>query len=63
MSVFDSLLKAAVNVVTTPVAVMADVITMGGALTDQDQPYTASQLSDLMQNIKDAGKPNSKKGV
>jgi len=39
------LAKAAVGVVIeTPIAVVADVVTMGGALTDKDQPYTATAL-------------------
>ena len=41
----SDLAKAAVGVVIeTPIAVVADVVTMGGALTDKDQPYTATAL-------------------
>lgn len=61
MGVLDSLLKAAVNVVVTPVAVAADVITMGGAMTDAKEPYTATQLRNLMQNLEDAGNPKDRK--
>ena len=53
----ESLAKAAVAVVTVPVAVVADVVTMGGVLTDKDQPYTADAVSDLVDNLKDATKP------
>lgn len=53
----ESLAKAAVAVVTVPVAVVADVVTMGGALTDKDKPYTAKAVSDLVQNLEDAAKP------
>lgn len=55
--ILNSLAKAAVNVVTAPVAVVADVVTLGGALTDKRQPYTADVVSDLVQNLKDAGAP------
>lgn len=55
---FESLLKAACSVVTVPVSLAADVITMGGALTDQDKPYTAQALGDLVDNLKDATKPD-----
>lgn len=48
----ESTLKAAASVATVPVAVVADVVTLGGSLTDKDQPYTADACSDLMQNIK-----------
>ena len=53
----ESLAKAAAAVVTVPVAVVADVVTMGGALTDKDQPYTADAVGDLVDNLKDATKP------
>ena len=54
----ESLAKAAVGVVTLPVAVVADVITLGGALTDKDEPYTASAASDIVKNLSDATKPD-----
>lgn len=53
----ESLAKAAAAVVTVPIAVAADVVTMGGALTDKNQPYTADAVSDLVENLKDATKP------
>ena len=56
----ESLAKAAAAVVTVPVAVVADVVTLGGALTDKDQPYTADAASDLVDNLKDATKPERK---
>ena len=52
--------KAAAAVVTIPAAVVADVVTMGGVLTDKDKPYTAEAASDLMKNLKDATKPENK---
>jgi hypothetical protein len=56
----ESLVKAAASVVTVPVAVVADVVTMGGALTDKNKPYTAEAVEDLVDNLKDATKPSSK---
>lgn len=53
----ESLAKAATAVVTVPVAVVADVVTLGGALTDKDEPYTATAVSDFVQNLEDAAKP------
>lgn len=53
----ESLAKAAVGVVTVPVAVVADAVTLGGALTDKDQPYTADAVGDVVQNLKDAAAP------
>jgi hypothetical protein len=58
----ESLAKAAVAVVTVPAAVVADVVTLGGALTDKESTYTGEAVSDAMQNLKDAANPkeNSK---
>ena len=56
----ESLAKAAAAVVTVPVAVVADVVTLGGALTDKDKPYTADAVGDLVDNLKDATKPERK---
>ncbi len=54
---FGNLLKAVVGVVVeTPVALAADFVTMGGALTDKDKPYTAEALSKVVNNVKEATK-------
>jgi hypothetical protein len=53
----ESITKAALGAVTVPVGVVADVVTLGGALTDQDKPYTAQAVSDFVQNLEDASKP------
>lgn len=54
----ESLAKAAVAVVTTPVAVVADVATLGGALTDKKQPYTADACEAIVKNLQNAADPN-----
>ena len=55
--ILGKLVKAAVGLaVETPVAVVADVVTLGGSLTDQDKPYTAKALEKVMQNVEDATK-------
>ena len=54
-----SLAKAVVGVVVeTPIALVADVVTLGGSLTDRREPYTASALSDVMSNLENATKPD-----
>ncbi len=54
-----SLTKAVVGaVIETPIAVVADVVTLGGALTDQHEPYTATSVKKVMQNIEDAAEPD-----
>lgn len=55
---FSNLFKAVVGtVIETPIAVVADVITLGGSLTDKPQPYTSEALSKVVQNIEKATKP------
>jgi hypothetical protein len=57
---FGSLLKAAVGVVVkTPVALLADVATMGGAVNDKrGDPYTVDALREVFKNVSDATKPS-----
>ena len=55
--ILESLTKAAVGVVTLPVAVVADVVTLGGSLTDKDEPYTATTASHVLKNLSNAAKP------
>ena len=48
---FNNLFKAVVGVVTLPVDLVADVVTMGGLLTDRPGTYTAKKASDIVKNI------------
>lgn len=53
-----NLTKAAVGVVVeTPLAVAADVVTLGGSLTDKKEPYTATAVKKVVENIEDATDP------
>jgi len=55
-----SLGKAAVGlVVETPIAVVADVVTMGGVLTDKKEPYTKTALGKVVDNVEQATDPNN----
>ena len=54
---FGELFKAVVGVVVeTPVAVVADIATLGGTLSDKDQPYTATALEKVIKNIENSTK-------
>lgn len=55
--ILSSLTKAVVGVVVeTPLAVVADVVTLGGALTDKKDTYTETALSKVLKNVDDATK-------
>ena len=52
---FESLLKAAAGVVIeTPLAIATDILTIGGALTEKNEPYTVSALKKVIDNVEDA---------
>ena len=55
---FDSLIKAVVGtVIETPIALVKDVATLGGAITDQDAPYTMQSLEKVAENLSNATDP------
>jgi hypothetical protein len=45
------LLKAVVETAKLPFDITADVITMGGALTDKPRPYTAERCKRIMKKL------------
>lgn len=55
--ILGDLAKAAAAVVTVPVAVVADVVTMGGVLNDKKETYTAEAVGDFVDNLKNATEP------
>lgn len=59
--IIEGLAKAAIGVaVVVPASVIADVITMGGVMTERNKTYTEEAISDAMDNLKEATKPEEK---
>ena len=55
--ILGSLTKAVIGVVVeTPVAVVSDFVTLGGSLNDKKEPYTATAVKRIVQNVQDATK-------
>lgn len=52
--ILSGLTKAAVNVVTLPISVAADVVTLGGTLNEKDETYTGKRLEDIMDALDEA---------
>jgi hypothetical protein len=51
----EKLAKATVAaVVETPIALVADTLTLGGALTDTKEPYTVTALDKVVKNVQEA---------
>lgn len=57
--IIKSAVKAASAVVDVPVSVAADVVTLGGALNDKDESYTAEAAKRLVKNVKDIADPDA----
>lgn len=56
--ILKSAVKAASSVVDVPVSVAADVVTLGGTLTDKDKTYTAEAAERLVENVSDMADPD-----
>lgn len=53
MKIFGQLVRTAVNLVTLPVAIVKDIVTIGGVAMEQDEPYTAQKLRQLKDEASD----------
>lgn len=53
-NVLKGLTKAVVSAATLPIDIVADVITIGGTMTDQEKPYTAKKLEKMIDGIDEA---------
>lgn len=53
---FESIFRATLGVVTLPLDIVKDTVTLGGAITDEDSAV-ADKLEAIFANIKDATKP------
>jgi hypothetical protein len=51
MGLLGKLLKTAIDVATLPIDITKDVVTMGGALTDKDKPYTFEKAEDIKDGL------------
>lgn len=51
---FGSFIKAVANVAVTPIEVAKDVITLGGSLNDEPEPYTVQRLKKANEHLNDA---------
>lgn len=62
MKILDDLTKVVVGVVIkTPAAIVADVVTLGGAMTERQETYTGEALGEVMDNIDNVTRPDNHK--
>ncbi len=53
MGIFGKVLQGAIDTVTLPLDVAADVVTLGGVNTDQQEPYTVQKIKKLQEKGKE----------
>jgi hypothetical protein len=53
MGLLGKILKTGLDVVTTPVEIIKDVATMGGAVNGEDEPYTKKHLRQLGEDVEE----------
>lgn len=53
MGILSKIIKTGIHVVTAPVEVAKDVVTMGGLLTDQNETYTTKRAKKLVRDVKE----------
>lgn len=53
MSIFGKLLKTGFDVITTPIDVVKDVATLGGALNGEQETYTSKRLKRLGRDLEE----------
>jgi hypothetical protein len=54
MSFLSKLVKAGIDTVSLPVAIVKDIATLGGAITETRRPYTMQKLRDIGEDIEEA---------
>ena len=47
MGLFGQIIKTVINIATLPVDIVKDVVTLGGTMSEQDEPYTAQKLDKI----------------
>jgi hypothetical protein len=53
MSILKKLTKITIDLTTAPASLMADFVTLGGVLTEQDQTYTIKKLEKIKKDAQD----------
>lgn len=61
IKMLSGLTKATVGVVVeTPLSIAADLATLGGSITDRDEPYTATALKKVVKNVQESTEEDEK---
>lgn len=55
MGFLGKLVKGVIDVALVPVDVVKDVVTMGGAMTGKQEPYTVTRAKKVIEDVEKAG--------
>jgi len=55
MGIFGKLTKAIIHTATTPIDIIKDVATLGGAITDESKPHTLQKVDKILEDIDEFG--------
>jgi len=55
MSIFGKLTKTIIHTATTPINIIKDVATLGGAITEEDEPYTLQKAKKILEDLDELG--------
>lgn len=53
MGIFGDILKTGFDIATSPIEVAKDAVTLGGILTDEDEPYSVKRLKQIGKDLED----------
>ena len=53
MGLFGKITQGIIDVATTPIDIVKDVVTLGGASTEQKEPYTSQKMKKLKKKLED----------
>jgi len=55
MSLFGKFTKTVLHTVSTPIDVVKDMATLGGAITDEEESYTVKKAKKIISDIEEIG--------
>jgi hypothetical protein len=55
MNLFGKILEVTIKTIALPISIVADVVTLGGVITDKKRTYTGEALRDLYEDIDELG--------
>jgi hypothetical protein len=57
--ILTSAIKVATSIIDLPVAIVADAVTLGGAVNDRENTYTGDAARRLVKNVSDMADPKA----